>query len=85
MLPEDLNLGNSQCLGCAPLHKFAVESGANGRRPTINACAGGPGGPAATAIKIAWSLNSWEEAWEGRPPVDVIIAALLSLRIGRSS
>jgi hypothetical protein len=31
------------------------------RRSTINSCAGGPGGPAAKAIKIAWSLNSWDE------------------------
>jgi hypothetical protein len=37
---------------------FLTKIDANGRRSTINSCAGGPGGPAAKAIKIAWSLNS---------------------------
>jgi hypothetical protein len=38
---------------------------ANGRRPIVNSCAReDPVGAAATAIKIAWSLNSRDEAWE---------------------
>ena len=38
---------------------------ANGRRPIVNSCAReDPVGAAATAIKIAWSLNSRDEVWE---------------------
>ena len=49
---------------------FLTKIDANGRRSTVNSCAGEPGGPAATAMKIAWSLNSWDEAWQDRGPID---------------
>jgi hypothetical protein len=46
-----------------------------------------PVGPAATAIKIAWSLKSWDEAWEDRPLARRCHhhRSIVVPRIGRSS
>jgi hypothetical protein len=72
------------------LHElFLMKVDAKRRRSTAPCdCAEEPDGTAAKAIKIAWSLKPLGRGLGGsaaRPMMGATIAALLPLRIGRSS